>query len=254
MKATVTIRTLSLILILTMLFSVTLCGCAQNPPQEEEAPVEEEIIPEEIVEKVEPEPQEETLKPGYIPKNVPLYDQRKYTRIPFGQCAVASDGCGITCAAMVITYFTDFEIKPDYLGLNYNLRGHTNEQRMIKALHDFNIEVVEEYYGIKQWPLVYEALEDGHLVISLQGTGLFTTKEHFILLTGLTEDGKVTVNDPYGMNYKKSRELRNGFKNGFDEKQINRNGGNYYVLEFTGCFIPFGIQPSPYSNIVQEIC
>lgn len=251
MNSKVTIRTLSLILILTMLFSLTLSGCAQDTPQEE-VPIEEETLPEELLEEIpedtQKEEEAEPIKPGYIPKNVPLYDQRKYTRIPFGQCAVASDGCGITCAAMVITYFTEFEIMPDYLGLNYNLRGHTNEQRMIKALHDFNIEVVEEYYGKKEWNQVYQALEEGHLVISLQGTGLFTTKEHFILLTGLTEDGKVTVNDPYGMNYKKSRELKNGFKNGFEESQIYRNGGNYYVLEFTGCFIPFGIQPSPYSH------
>lgn len=246
MKTKVTIRTLSMILILTMLLSACLTGCS-TPLQEEIIPEETEIVPEEIPE-ITQAPVHEEIKAGYIPKNVPLYDQRKYTRIPFGVCSVASDGCGITCAAMVISYFTEFEIMPDYLGRNYNLIGKTNEQRMIQALHDFNIEVVERYYGKKEWPMVYEALEEGHLVISLQGTGLFTTKEHFILLTGLTEDGKITVNDPYGLNYKKSRELRSGFKNGFDDYQIWRNGGHYYVLEFTGAFIPFGIQPSPYSH------
>lgn len=253
MNANVTIRTLCLILILTTLFS--LCGCAAAPSQKEE--VLEETLLEEIPEETEEPEQiqeEDQIKPGYIPKDVPLYDQRIYTKIPFGTCSVASDGCGITCAAMVISYFTDFEIKPDYLGLNYNLRAMTNAQRMIKALNDFNIVVVEEYYGKKEWPLVYEALEEGYLVISLQGTGLFTTKEHFILLTGLTEDGKITVNDPYGLNYKKSRELREAFKNGFEENQIYRNGGNYYVLEFTGAFVPFGIKPSPYSYVVQDIC
>ena len=246
MNSKVTIRTLSLILILTMLFSLS--GCAFSSSQQEEETIPDESISVEIPEQTEPAQEEDPIKPGYIPKNVPLYDQDKYTRIPYDTCSVATDGCGITCAAMVISYFTDFEIMPDYLGRNYNLRSKTNEQRMIKALHDFNIEVVERFYGKKDWKKVYQALEDGHLVISLQGAGLFTTKSHFILLTGLTEDGKITVNDPNGSNYKFNRELKKGFKEGFTDNQIWRNGGHYYVLEFTGCFVPFGIKPSPYSH------
>lgn len=253
MNSKVTIRTLSLILILTMLFSLSGCG----KPDQAEDPIPEETLSEELPQETQDQPQEEELsdlKPGYIPKNVPLYDQDKYTKIPYDTCSVATDGCGITCAAMVISYFTDFTIMPDYLGLHYNLRAKTNEQRMIKALNDFNIEVVERHYGKKDWEKVYQALEDGYLVISLQGAGLFTTKSHFILLTGLTEDGKILVNDPNGSNYKFNRELKKGFKEGFTDNQIWRNGGHYYVLEFTGCFVPFGIQPSPYTNMVQEIC
>lgn len=253
MKANVTIRTLSLILILTMLFSTGLCGCAVVSPQED---TEEEVILEETPEETEEPEQvqeENQIKPGYIPKDVPLYDQRKYTRIPYGPCAVATHGCGITCAAMAISYLTEYEILPDYLGLNYNLTGKSLEQRMLIALDDFNINVVEKYYGVKEWPLVFEALEEGHLVISLQGKGLFTSTAHFILLTGLNEDGTVRVNDPNGFNYKKSGELKEGYKNGFEPKQITNNGGNYYVLEFTGAFITFQIEPNPYHNTIQEI-
>ena len=250
MYTKVTIRTLSLILILTMLFSLS--GCAQ-PTEEVEIPPTEETILVEIppTEETEPVPEEDPIKPGYIPKNVPLYNQKKYPHTPYDTFTVSTDGCGITCAAMVISYLTEYTVMPDYLALNYNLRPKTNEQRMIKALHDFNIEVVEEYYGKKDWKNVYQALEEGHLVISLQGAGLFTTKSHFILLTGLTEDGRITVNDPNGSNYKVfNDELRKGFKNGFEDVSIWRNGGNYYVLEFTGCFVPFGIKPTPYSHTV----
>ena len=252
MNSNVTIRTLSLILILTMLFSLCLSGCANLPQAEKEkiasAEITEETASVEITEETKPVEVKEVVKPGYIPKNVPLYDQDKYTKIPYDTCSVATDGCGITCAAMVISYFTDYEIKPDYLGIHYNIRSKTNEQRMIKALNDFNIEVVKRFYGKKDWKKVYQALEDGYLVISLQGAGLFTTKTHFILLTGLTEDGKITVNDPNGTNYKFNRELKKGFKEGFTDNQIWRNGGYYYVLEYTGCFVPFGIKPSPISH------
>lgn len=237
----VTIRILSLILILTTLLGICLPAFAVEETTPQQTQSDETLQ----------EPEATTaarLSPGYIKKDVPLYDQKKYPRIPFGTCSIATDGCGVTCAAMVIGYFTEFDIMPDYMGRNYDLQAMTNEQRMIKALHDFNIYVVERYYGKKEWKKVYQKLEEGYLVISLQGTGLFTTKEHFILLTGLTEDGKVLVNDPNGSNYKFSRELKKGFKNGFEENQIYRSGGHYYVLDFTGCFIPFGIKPSPYSH------
>ena len=254
MNSSVTIRTVSLILILTMLFSLSGCTISSSNEKENIAPEETvsvDISDHSISDKIADDAQSEnSVKPGYIPKNVPLYDQNKYTRIPFGVCSVATDGCGITCAAMVISYLTEFTIMPDYMGRHYDLRSKTNEQRMIKALNDFNIEVVKRYYGKKDWKKVYQALEDGYLVISLQGTGLFTTKEHFILLTGLTKDGKVTVNDPNGKNYKVYAydELKDGFKHGFEPNLIYRNGGRYYVLEYTGCFIPFGIKPSPVSH------
>ena len=252
MKYNVTIRTISLILILTTLFS--LCGCGAAPSQEEELP--EETLLEEVPEETEEPEQaqeEEQMKPGYIPKDVPLYDQRKYTKVVYGPGAVANYGCGISCAAMAISYYTGYEVTPGYLGEHYDIRGLSFQQRMLKALDDFNVEVVAEYYGKKEWPKVYEALEEGYMVISLQATGLFTASSHFLLLTGLTEDGKVLVNDPNGMNYKRNvRDLKDGFANGFEPNLITNGGGNYYVLEFTGVFVPFGIEPSPYSHTIIE--
>ena len=41
-----------------------------------------------------------------------------------------------------------------------------------------------------------KALEDGKFVVALMGKGQFTQSGHFIVLRGLTEDGKVLVADP----------------------------------------------------------
>lgn len=41
-----------------------------------------------------------------------------------------------------------------------------------------------------------QALRDGKLVVASMGPGTFTKGGHFIVLTGITESGKIRVNDP----------------------------------------------------------
>ena len=49
---------------------------------------------------------------------------------------------------------------------------------------------------------VLQALSEGHPVISSQRAGLFTSGGHFIVLRGITANGKVLVNDPNDSNAK----------------------------------------------------
>lgn len=44
--------------------------------------------------------------------------------------------------------------------------------------------------------LMQEALSQGKLVVASMGPGTFTRGGHFIVLTGITDDGKIKVNDP----------------------------------------------------------
>ena len=48
----------------------------------------------------------------------------------------------------------------------------------------------------KQQHQLVEALQDGKLVIALMSKGHFTNGGHFIVLRGITEDGKILVADP----------------------------------------------------------
>ena len=48
----------------------------------------------------------------------------------------------------------------------------------------------------KDAELMQEALSQGKLVVASMGPGTFTRGGHFIVLTGITDDGKIKVNDP----------------------------------------------------------
>ena len=113
--------------------------------------------------------------------------------------SVASSGCGATCMSMVIEYLTG------------------NERQSPQALFERAYEN-GDYYGdglshgaIDRLGLAYDvegvwirrsedqlrgALEAGYPVIAHMGPGTFTRSGHYILLRGLTEDGRAVVNDP----------------------------------------------------------
>ena len=43
---------------------------------------------------------------------------------------------------------------------------------------------------------IIDALKSGHPVIAHMGPGIFTKHGHYIVLKGVTDDGKILVNDP----------------------------------------------------------
>lgn len=163
---------------------------------------------------------------------VPLYNQLDYNKTPYGDYGtVASHGCGITCLAMVATYLLDVEYMPDELAKAFGRYNTPNGSYWIlfedsaKAL---GLNLQERTNSEKK---VMQALANGQVVISLQRAGLFTGGGHFITLVGLTEDGKILVNDPNGANYWKGGALANGFKNGFSKNQVFEAGGPYWIYE-----------------------
>lgn len=151
---------------------------------------------------------------------VPLYFQADYPHVPYGRYgSVASHGCGITCVAMAFTYLLDYEILPDELALEF---GHYNtEHGSYHSLFPDSAEV----YGLTgeqtyDWETVVEALEAGHIVIANPTQDIFTDGGHFILLYGITDEGRILVHDPNKYNYTKSWTLKDGFENGFDQKYL----------------------------------
>jgi hypothetical protein len=65
-----------------------------------------------------------------------------------------------------------------------------------------------------------EALQEGNPVILLMNSdSIFTDSQHFILMAGMTEDGKILVHDPYAPNYD-CWNLKNAFANGFSEGDL----------------------------------
>lgn len=163
---------------------------------------------------------------------IPLFNQRDYPDVPYGNYGtVSSHGCGITCVAMAATYITGEYHGPDTLAYqfgNYNTAVGSYWILFEDSAEELGLGSVTQTYS---WSKVKQALAEGKPVVSIQDVGLFTSGGHFILLTGINNDGKIMVNDPNGYNYTKNQELIDGFENGFDDNQITRDGSAYWIYE-----------------------
>ena len=147
---------------------------------------------------------------------VPRYYQTDYPDVIYGQGTVESNGCSITSVAMVATYLTGYEYLPDELAYYFGGRASNNIARLEYASKALGLK----YEKPENWHYTLQALQQGKIAIVLvSGNSAFTDSQHFLVLTGLTEDGKILVNDSYEPNYGKW-DLKKGFEEGFDESAI----------------------------------
>ena len=182
------------------------------------------------------EPEAETTAPMAAEERfpeVPLYYQTDYPKVPYGQFGtVATSGCGITCVAMVASYLLDTEILPDEMAEKYgrfSIQGGSDWTLFPTSAADLGL-ILEETTG--NWETAVKALENGQVIITQAGKqSLFTDVGHFIVLAGITGDGKILVNDPYKGNYSEWADLRlqEGFANGFEQKQISQFCTPYWI-------------------------
>lgn len=171
------------------------------------------------------------VQPKYkqIYNEVPHLYQTDYAHIRYGKGNMATSGCGITCVAMVASYLTDSYYDPGELGVYYYRKGQSPAARMLRAADDIGIKYQPKTNAFQE---VVEALQDGHVVIYLlNGSSDFNTQYgHFIVLTGITEDGRILINDPYEPNYD-DRQLKDGFENGFTHEQIKKGFIGAWIFE-----------------------
>ena len=143
---------------------------------------------------------------------VPLYYQTDYPG------TISSSGCGITCLAMVVSYLQDRECLPPELAEEFGQLQMNNVQRINHAIEVLDLPL--ESMPTK-WEQMAAALYNGQIVILLvNDNSIFTNAQHFLVLTGMTKDGKVLVNDPYKPNYN-DPELVDGFINGFSQEDMD---------------------------------
>lgn len=210
---------------------------AEAPPAEEvpaeaptaEAPAEEAAVPEEPTEEVSAEPEtadqaseeaEDTEdadteiseeQEGRTYESVPLYFQTDYPDVRFGSGTVSTNGCSITSLAMVASYMTGHEYLPDELARYFGGRAENNIARLEMGSDALQLP----YYKAKDWNETMAAIQEGKIAIVLVGTpSPFTQSQHFIVVTGMTETGKLLIQDSYEPNYEKW-DLKEGFANGF---------------------------------------
>lgn len=169
---------------------------------------------------------------------VPLYNQLDYPKTQYGYdgSTVRSSGCGIACYAMVLSYLLDREVLPDELaGMyhRYKVKDGSSHCLFTNTQDDWGVSV-KKCFWVEAWleGKVMEALENGQPIIAnVYADSAFTDNGHFIVLYGLTENGKILVRDPNGSNYNKKGFLADGFKNGFDPKYFRGHSATYFIYQ-----------------------
>lgn len=161
--------------------------------------------------------------------DVPLYFQQDYPDTMYGKYPIKTYGCGITLMSMLASYMKDDAIMtPPYLCTLFG--KYCGEKG---TAHTLFLEAPSylDFYAVKKvssWSDAKAALQEGKMVISLQHGGFWTRTGHYILITGITEDGQVTVRDSNLYNYGKLEGHKTGF---FDEDTIPKNGTIYWIYE-----------------------
>jgi len=151
--------------------------------------------------------------------SVPLYFQTDYPDVLYGAGTIETSGCSITSIAMIASYLTGYEYLPSELAYYFGGRATNNMARMEYAAKTLNLP----YEKPENINYTLAELQAGKCAILLmRSPSPFTQSQHFIVVTGMTEDGKYLVNDPYAPNYEKW-DLKEGFATGFPESYL-RNG------------------------------
>ena len=180
---------------------------------------EPETVPETTVAETEPQAID----------TVPQYYQTDYPYLKFGSSAgtIATSGCSLTSLAMVATYMTDRVYTPDQLVYHFDKEGLNNVEKLELAAEALHLPYEKNF----DFSLTRKALEEGKVVIVLENEKSdFTTGQHFIVLTGLNEKGKILINDPFRPNYYKE-ELQPGWENGFTDFAVTKGYAGAWVFD-----------------------
>lgn len=111
---------------------------------------------------------------------------------------IGQAGCGPTAVAMVISTLTEEVHDPEELAQwsvahGYRCEGHGSYHSLIPAAASaYGLDCKGDLTAQE----VVDALAADNIVIVIMGKGHFTSNGHFIVLRGITREGKILVADP----------------------------------------------------------
>ncbi|MBR4694147.1 MAG: C39 family peptidase [Bacilli bacterium] len=123
--------------------------------------------------------------------DIPYYDQENYYNIPFANSNIGSCGCGYTSMCMALSYLENKILTPDLRAGEVDRSVYNLESKMMKIAELEGVNVYKEEYI--DYNKLRERLAEGKMCIVL-----VKDRSHFVLCKGVTDDGRVLVNDPYG--------------------------------------------------------
>lgn len=132
---------------------------------------------------------------------IPLFLQTdsRWGHKAYGTSTIKVSGCGITCLSMVVTGLTESTVTPpevaQWAGSRYYVKGAGSSWSLFDGgAKKYGLKVKQ--INKRDIQTMVNNLKQGNPIIASMGRGDFTRAGHFIVLTGITSDGKVIVNDP----------------------------------------------------------
>lgn len=139
----------------------------------------------------------------YVENGIPLFIQwdSRWGNYAYGRSGtIGSSGCGPTSLAMVVVALTGNQsvnpkVVADWSAANgYRVEGVGTSWGLFPAgasKWGFNCQELSVFSSE-----ISQKLREGKVLIASMGPGHFTKYGHFIVLRGITESGKILVNDP----------------------------------------------------------
>lgn len=189
------------------------------PTREQMILANAELYPEELIKDLKRNPEILEFVWGYLtakpqaaggiteaekPQPVPLFLQwdARWGYVPYGKHNIGISGCGPTCLSMVLYSLTgDKSLTPDFLAQRAMNEGYYVDG--VGTSWSFLTNVCKDY-GVKATlteiitpEKIKECTDAGGLIICSMGPGDFTDTGHFIVIRGITDTGKILINDPF---------------------------------------------------------
>lgn len=189
------------------------------PTREQMILANAELYPEELIKDLKRNPEILEFVWGYLtakpqaaggiteaekPQPVPLFLQwdARWGYVPYGKHNIGISGCGPTCLSMVLYSLTgDKSLTPDFLAQRAMNEGYYVDG--VGTSWSFLTNICKDY-GVKAAlteiitpEKIKEYTDAGGLIICSMGPGDFTDTGHFIVIRGITDTGKLLINDPF---------------------------------------------------------
>lgn len=137
------------------------------------------------------------------------FNQNNYTNVPYPspslpKATVKSGGCGVVCAAMIVSNLTNQTVLPPQMATyamqkKARVSGGTDMNALAKALRaDYGLP----FKTTNDENLLREHLKSGGMAVANVGgnrpgyTGVFSDGGHYVVVAGPSSDGRVIVLDP----------------------------------------------------------
>lgn len=151
----------------------------------------------------------------------------------YGRSGTIGDaGCGPTALAIAVASLTNNKVTPYDVAQWSVANGCRCEGQ--GSYHSL-IPNGGRYYGLtvtsigRDGKQLVEALQQGKLVIAIMAKGHFTSSGHFIVLRGVTEDGKILVADPASVK-RSNKEWDLRIITSEASRKVGSAGGPFWVM------------------------